>query len=82
MCTDSVSDLGQLPDCKPDVLYSTCMSVCVCVCVCVCVLILCQIWAYFLTVSLVFFVTLACFPAIVSLIRSVDYRPGDPWTGE
>ena len=50
--------------------------------VCVCVLILYQIWAYFLTVSLVFFVTLACFPAIVSLIRSVDYRPGDPWTGE
>ncbi|XP_070181765.1 equilibrative nucleoside transporter 3-like isoform X2 [Littorina saxatilis] len=39
-----------------------------------------KIWPYFMSVSLVFFVTLACFPAIVSLIKSSHYKPGDPWT--
>ncbi|XP_076442348.1 equilibrative nucleoside transporter 3-like isoform X3 [Babylonia areolata] len=39
-----------------------------------------KMWPYFLTVCLVFLVTLACFPAIVSLITSVNYTQDDPWT--
>ncbi|KAL8586292.1 hypothetical protein ACOMHN_058672 [Nucella lapillus] len=39
-----------------------------------------KIWPYFLSVCLVFLVTLACFPAVVSLITSVDYTPGNSWT--
>ncbi|XP_025103673.1 equilibrative nucleoside transporter 1-like isoform X1 [Pomacea canaliculata] len=39
-----------------------------------------KVWPYGLTVGLVFYVTLACFPGLTSIIKSVHYQPGDPWT--
>lgn len=39
-----------------------------------------RVWPYCMTVCLAFFITLACFPGLTSIIRSVNYEIGDPWT--
>ncbi|KAK7492280.1 hypothetical protein BaRGS_00016377 [Batillaria attramentaria] len=39
-----------------------------------------KVWPYCTTVCLVFFVTLACYPGLASIIKSVNYEAGDAWT--